>query len=103
MWLIYDVLIFLFWMAMTTMILLQVIYHYAIQVAIYVWENLLQDTVILCRLPKHTAQLCLCQNTPHCQKRKVWQCGVFWQMCHKIVMVPGKDTIEQCVSANAKK
>jgi hypothetical protein len=29
-------------------------------------ENLLQDTVILCRLPKHTARLCLCQNTPHC-------------------------------------
>jgi hypothetical protein len=28
------------------------------------WKNLLQDTVILCRLAKHTARLCLCQNTP---------------------------------------
>jgi hypothetical protein len=31
-----------------------------------------------------------------------WQYGVFWQMCHKIIMVPGKDTIEQCVLAKAK-
>jgi hypothetical protein len=30
------------------------------------WENLLQDTVILRRLPKYTVRLCLCQNTPHC-------------------------------------
>jgi hypothetical protein len=29
------------------------------------------------------------------------QCGVFWQMWHKIVMVLGKATIEQCVLANA--
>jgi hypothetical protein len=32
-----------------------------------------------------------------------WHCGVLWQMCHKIIMMPSKDTIEQCVSANTKK
>jgi hypothetical protein len=26
--------------------------------------------------------------------------GVFCQMCHTIVMVPNKDTIERCVLAN---
>jgi hypothetical protein len=29
-----------------------------------------------------------------CQSFCFWQYGVFWQMCHKIIMVPGKDTIK---------
>jgi hypothetical protein len=28
---------------------------------IYGWENLLEDTVIFWRLPKHTAGMCLCR------------------------------------------
>jgi hypothetical protein len=36
---------------------------------ILIGENLLHDTAIFCRLPKYTTRLCLCQNTPHCQKQ----------------------------------
>jgi hypothetical protein len=28
---------------------------------------------------------------------------VFWQTCHKIVMIPGKATIGRCVLANVEK
>jgi hypothetical protein len=32
----------------------------------------------------------------------LWHCGVFWKMCHKIIMIHGKDIIEKYVSVNAK-
>jgi hypothetical protein len=62
-------------------------------------------------LPEHTtylkmesfALLTVMTGFEECKTFRFKPDGVFWQMCQRIVMVPAKDIIRRCVSANARK